>query len=152
MTKRLEEELGLPPIEEVRIPDEIEETLPTVEESQEEIALVQGKLDMTERIDGSLPAVIGLEELDREMDEYATKAMNTFEDLCDLGKNVEDRHAAPIFDSASKMLTAALTAKQHKMDKKLKKSIDIAYQRIKTFHSKQKHISFKYKTRFSTFL
>ena len=26
----------------------------------------------------------------------------------------------PIFDSASKMLTAALTAKQHKMDKKLK--------------------------------
>jgi hypothetical protein len=38
MTKRLEEELGLPPIEDVRIPDEIEETLPTVEESQEEIA------------------------------------------------------------------------------------------------------------------
>ena len=37
-----------------------------------------------------------------------------------LGKNVEDRHAAPIFDSASKMLSAALQAKQHKMDKKLK--------------------------------
>ena len=120
MTKRLEEELGLPPIEEVRVPDEIEEKLPTIAESQEEITITQGKLDMTERIDGSLPAVLGLEELDREMDEYATKAITTFEDLCDLGKNVEDRHAAPIFDSASKMLTAALTAKQHKMDKKLK--------------------------------
>ena len=33
------------------------------------------------------------------MDAYATKAMETFEDLVDLGKNVEDRHAAPIFDS-----------------------------------------------------
>ena len=35
-----------------------------------------------------------------------------------------------------------------KIDKKLKRSIDTAYQRIKTFHSKQKHISFKYKDRF----
>ena len=81
MTKRLEEELGLPPIEEVKIPDEIEETLPTVDEAKDEIAVVQGKLEMTERIDGSLPAVEGLQELDREMDEYAQKAMNTFEDL-----------------------------------------------------------------------
>ncbi len=35
-----------------------------------------------------------------------------------------------------------------KIDQKLKKSIDIAYQRIKTFHSKQKHISFKYKDKY----
>ena len=48
---------------------------------------------MTERIDGSA-SVEGLQELDREMDEYAQKAMNTFEDLCDPGKNVEDRHAS----------------------------------------------------------
>ena len=40
--------------------------------------------------------------------------------LVDLGKNVEDRHAAPIFDSAAKMITAALQAKQAKMDKKMK--------------------------------
>ena len=37
-----------------------------------------------------------------------------------LGKNVEDRHAAPIFDSAAKMIAAALQAKQAKMDKKMK--------------------------------
>ena len=42
MTKRLEEELGLPPIEEVKIPDEIEETLPTVDEAKDEIAVVSG--------------------------------------------------------------------------------------------------------------
>jgi len=64
--------------------------------------------------------VTGMEELDREMDAYASKAMATFDDLVDLGRNVEDRHAAPIFDSASKMLAAALQAKQAKMDKKMK--------------------------------
>ena len=37
-----------------------------------------------------------------------------------MGKNVEDRHAAPIFDSAAKMIAAALQAKQAKMDKKMK--------------------------------
>ena len=64
--------------------------------------------------------VTGMEELDREMDAYASKAMATFDDLVDLGRNVEDRHAAPIFDSAAKMITAALQAKQAKMDKKMK--------------------------------
>jgi hypothetical protein len=38
----------------------------------------------------------------------------------DLGQNVEDRHAAPVFDSAAKMMANAITAKQAKMDKKLK--------------------------------
>lgn len=121
MTKKLEEELGLPPIEDIKIPleDEQEEEI-TVEEAKDEIALVQKDLDMTNRIDSSLPVVQGLEDVDREMDDYAQRAMITFDELCDLGKNVEDRHAAPIFDSASKMLSAALQAKQHKMDKKLK--------------------------------
>lgn len=120
MTRKLEEELGLPPIEDIQIPLEEEETLPTVAESQEEIQATKAKMELTDKIDSSLSVVVGLEELDREMDDYASRAMNTFEELCDLGKNVEDRHAAPVFDSASKMLTAALTAKQAKMDKKLK--------------------------------
>ena len=46
--------------------------------------------------------------------------MDTFDDLVDLGKNVEDRHAAPIFDSAAKMITVALQAKTAKLDKKMK--------------------------------
>ena len=36
-----------------------------------------------------------------------------------------------------------------KVDKKLKKSIDIAYKRIKLFHSKQKSSYFKYKDKFN---
>jgi len=54
------------------------------------------------------------------MDNYAQKAMHAFQDLMDLGQNVEDRHAAAIFDTASKMMTNAITAKTAKMDKKLK--------------------------------
>ena len=54
------------------------------------------------------------------MDDYANMSIDAFKDLMDLGQNVEDRHAATIFDSASKMMANALTAKTAKMDKKLK--------------------------------
>lgn len=121
MTKKLEEEFNLPPIEDIEIPleDESEEEL-SMEEVQHQIVQYQGDLTAAERADASLPAVKGLEDLEKDMDAYANEAMGTFHDLCDLGRNVEDRHAAPIFDSASKMLSAALQAKQAKMDKKMK--------------------------------
>ena len=121
MTKKLEEEFNLPSIEEL-MPDiePEEESEPTVEETQNEIVKYKDDLSIAERADAALPMVTGMEELDREMDAYASKAMATFDDLVDLGRNVEDRHAAPIFDSASKMLAAALQAKQAKMDKKMK--------------------------------
>ena len=120
MTKKLEEELNLPDLDEL-LPDvEQEDKEPTTEEVKNEIAEIEGEMSMVERAQAALPTVEGLEQLDREMDAYATKAMETFEDLVDLGKNVEDRHAAPIFDSAAKMIAAALQAKQAKMDKKMK--------------------------------
>lgn len=120
MTKRLEEEFNLPPIEDLLHDENEDEDELTLEEAENAIVEYQGQLSLAERTDAALPLVQGLEELDREMDEYAKNAMDTFEELCTLGKNVEDRHAAPIYDSASKMLQAALQAKQAKMDKKLK--------------------------------
>jgi len=120
MTKKLEEALDLPNLEEL-LPEELEEEqAPTTEEVKNEIATIENEMSMVDRANIALPTVEGLEQLDREMDEYASKAMETFEDLVDLGKNVEDRHAAPIFDSAAKMIAAALQAKQAKMDKKMK--------------------------------
>jgi hypothetical protein len=120
MTKKLEEEFNLPPIEDIDIPLDAEDEEITLEEAESNIVEYQVQLDLAQRTDAALPMVTGLEELDREMDEYAAKAIQTFDELVDLGKNVEDRNAAPVFDSASKMLTAALQAKQAKMDKKLK--------------------------------
>ena len=119
MTKKLEEELNLPDLDQLLPENDIQEE-PTTEELKTEIANIEDEMSMVERANIALPTVEGLEQLDREMDEYAKKAMETFEDLIDLGKNVEDRHAAPIFDSASKMISAALQAKQAKMDKKMK--------------------------------
>ena len=119
MTKKLEEELNLPDLDQL-LPENDTQEEPTTEELKTEIANIEGEMSMVERANIALPTVEGLEQLDREMDEYAKKAMETFEDLVDLGKNVEDRHAAPIFDSASKMISAALQAKQAKMDKKMK--------------------------------
>ena len=119
MTKKLEEELNLPSLDDLLPVDEVEEEI-TADELRTEIANIEGEISMVDRANIALPTVEGLEQLDREMDDYAKKAMETFEDLVDLGKNVEDRHAAPIFDSASKMLQAALQAKTAKMDKKMK--------------------------------
>lgn len=123
MTKKLEEEFNLPPIEEIKYdPDQIVhvEEEPDVEEIKTNIAIRQHDMAISEKVDAALPLVDGMDTLEREMDEYAAKAMATFEELVDLGKNVEDRHVAPIYDSASKMLTAGLQAKQAKLDKKLK--------------------------------
>ena len=119
MTKKLEEEFNLPPLDDIT-PEEVEEKDLDAEELKQEIAVVSDTMAVSDRVDMALPVVQGLDQLEREMDEYADKAMGTFEDLVDLGKNVEDRHAAPIFDSASKMISAALQAKQAKIDKKLK--------------------------------
>ena len=119
MTKKLEEELNLPDLDQL-LEEEGIAIDPTVDDIHHDIAKYQGEMSMVERASAALPTVEGLEQLDREMDAYADKAMSTFDDLVDLGKNVEDRHAAPIFDSASKMLSAALQAKTAKMDKKMK--------------------------------
>ena len=119
MTKKLEEELNLPDLDQL-LPTEEEAKELTTDEIKTEIATIESEMSMVDRANIALPTVQGLEQLDREMDEYASKAMETFEDLVDLGKNVEDRHAAPIFDSAAKMISAALQAKQAKMDKKMK--------------------------------
>ena len=92
----------------------------TAEETGFDLESMQQALDTADKIDQALPAVRDLESLDKDMDEYAQQAMDAFKDLMDLGQNVEDRHAAPVFDSASKMMTNAITAKTAKMDKKLK--------------------------------
>ena len=54
------------------------------------------------------------------MDEIAQLAQDTFKDLMDLGMNVEARFSGEIFGNAARMLDTALTAKAHKVNKKLR--------------------------------
>ena len=118
MSKKIEEVFDLPPMH-----NEVNASFPSDQEEQTtglDLEKMQQQLEVADKIDAALPQVRDLENLDIDMDAYAQKAMHAFQDLMDLGQNVEDRHAAAIFDTASKMMTNAITAKTAKMDKKLK--------------------------------
>ena len=117
MTKRLEELFNLPQ-EESADSDE-EETTTDVGE-QETIPVLSDNLDELEKISAALPAVRGLEASDSEMDDLADKAVKSFDDLMDLGMNIDSRWASDVFNTASSMLGHAITAKNAKMNKKLK--------------------------------
>ena len=74
-----------------------------------------------DKISAALPPVTGLGDLsDTEFDELAEKASNAYDDLMDLGMNVEARYSARLFEVASSMLKNAIDAKSAKVDKKLK--------------------------------
>ena len=115
MSSKIEDVFDLPPMNGEKVDEPIKQ-----EDTGLNLTQLQQQLDVADKIDAALPMVRDLEQLDADMDKYADKAMHAFQDLMDLGQNVEDRHAAAVFDTASKMMTNAITAKTAKMDKKLK--------------------------------
>ena len=85
-----------------------------------DIPLLPESLAALDKIEQALPAVKGLEASDTEMDELATKAKESFDDLMNLGMQVDSRYASEIFAVAGTMLGHAITAKTAKLNKKLK--------------------------------
>lgn len=83
-----------------------------------------------DKIEEALPAVRGLEASDKEMDDLATKATESFDNLMDLGMQVDSRYASEIFAVAGTMLGHAITAKTAKLNKKLK-MIDLQLKKAK---------------------
>ena len=73
-----------------------------------------------DKIEAALPQVRGLEASDQEMDDLAAKAQESFDNLMDLGMQVDSRYASEIFAVAGTMLGHAITAKTAKLNKKLK--------------------------------
>jgi hypothetical protein len=57
---------------------------------------------------------------DIELNDVSDKAMQAYDDLMDLGMNVEARYSGRIFEVANSMLQTGLNAKIAKLDKKLK--------------------------------
>jgi hypothetical protein len=81
------------------------------------------KRDIAEfdKIASALPQVQGLGELaDTELNDIAQRALDAYEDLMDLGMNVEARYSGRVFEVAGNMLKTSLDAKVAKIDKKLK--------------------------------
>jgi hypothetical protein len=126
MTKKLEELFNL------------EESTPAKEE-----AVLEVKVDHTEvrslddsykavaEITRGLPQIKELEELDdSELDNLARKAEEAYDDLMDLGMNVEVRYSGRIFEVAGGMLKNAIDAKSAKIDKKLK-AVDLQLKKYK---------------------
>jgi len=114
MTKRLEEILNLP------------ESKKLVKAEEQRVALVNPEpflrsIEEFDKISASLPAVKGLgDAADAEFDALAQRATDAYDDLMDLGMNVEARYSGRIFEVAGGMLKNAIDAKAAKIDKKLK--------------------------------
>ena len=114
MTRKLEEEFNLPHMDEMdndNIPATTEDSLP--------LQSVEEALSISEKINGALQQVRGMEAHDSEMDTIAKQAIESYEQLMSLGMNVSDMAAGKIFAEASNMLKIALEAQDTKTKAKL---------------------------------
>ncbi len=127
--KNLEETLNLPKLKDAinELNHEIEDINKDEnddesknEDKKLEATQVQKVLSLTEKIDLALPVVRGSDYDDADMDSYAKQAEEAFEELMELGINVEPRHAGEIFSAATRMLKNSIEAKSRKINKKLK--------------------------------
>ena len=120
MTKKLEDLLGLPDSKEMIKNAEKQEKEQKKYEIEEQDKTMRDIAEF-DKITAALPQVKGLGELaDKELNEIADKAMQAYDDLMDLGMNVESRYSGRVFEVAGSMLKTSLDAKVAKLDKKLK--------------------------------
>ena len=113
MTQKLEELFNLPPAD-LTTPEEAKSSI------EENRAIIQ-EVDLAiDKIDAALPYVNDLDTSDKELDDLSDLAKEKFQDLIDLGMNVEARFSGHILATAGTLLGHAITAKQAKLDKKLR--------------------------------
>jgi hypothetical protein len=113
MTQKLSELFNLPPTED-QTPEQAGQTI------EENRAIIQEVDSAIDKIDAALPFVADLDVSDKELDDLSDLAKEKFQDLIDLGMNVEARFSGHILATAGTLLGHAITAKQAKLDKKLR--------------------------------
>jgi hypothetical protein len=115
MTKKLEEILNLPESKKIVKQEEKRQV------KEEKATPFLRSMDEYDKISAALPMVKGLGDIaDTELDDLAKKATDAYDDIMDLGMNVEARYSARMFEVAASMLGHAIQAKSAKLDKKLK--------------------------------
>lgn len=129
MTKKLEELFNLEekakPIPNAELPEDA----PVKDYTQ--VKSLDESYAEVEKITSTLPQIQELEDMDEaSLDNLARKAEQAYDDLMDLGMNVEVRYASRIFEVASSMMGNAITAKSNKIEKKLK-SVDLQLKKYK---------------------
>jgi hypothetical protein len=131
MTRKLEELFDLPSSDDdLATEPAAEPPLPTTRET------LQALDEAIDKVDAALPAVRGLDATDKDMDELADLAKDSYNNLMDLGMQVDSRFASEIFSVASNMLGHAITAKTAKLDKKLK-MIDLQMKKLRLDQQQQ---------------
>ncbi len=133
MTKKLSELFDLPDIPSTDSA-ESSDALKTIDENRDIIARVDDAID---KIDIALPTVRDLEASDAEMDELAKLATDKFQDLMDLGMNMDPRFGGAVFQTAGTLLGHAIAAKTAKMDKKLR-MVQLQLQKARLDHQTSK--------------
>ena len=113
MTKKLEEILNIASKTDTVIKPKDIPRVPIIK--------LQDQLEQFDKISEALPRVKGLGDIsDKELDDLASKAEQAYDDLMDLGMNVEARYGSKMFEVAASMMGQAIAAKSAKIDKKLK--------------------------------
>jgi len=121
MTKKLEELLNLPDSKEIMDQEKKKDKQQRQESAMIEQEETFNAMQEFDKIASALPAVKGLgQKADEELEDIAKRALEAYEDLMDLGMNVESRYSGRVFEVAGSMLKTGLDAKVAKMDKKLK--------------------------------
>jgi hypothetical protein len=131
MTKKLEELFNLDEKqpEGEQTPVIIEDAKPDAQ--HEEIRSLNDSAKAIQRITKDLPQITELDSIEeKDLDHLASKAEQAYDDLMDLGMNVEVRYSGRIFEVASSMLKNAIDAKTAKVDKKLK-AVDLQLKKYK---------------------
>jgi hypothetical protein len=124
MTKRLEELFNLETANATKIEEE-------EKPSHEEIDSAEKSYQAVAQITKGLPQITELDNLgENELDSLASKAEQAYDDLMDLGMNVEVRYSGRIFEVAGTMMKNAIDAKNAKIEKKLK-AIDLQLKKYK---------------------
>jgi len=130
MTKKLEELFNLEDKDSTEKQPEESTTTP-VEITPQQVKSIEDSYREVNRITGNLPKIQELDELEeKDLDLLADKAEKAYDDLMDLGMNVEVRYSGRIFEVASSMLKNAIDAKTAKVDKKLK-AVDLQLKKLK---------------------
>lgn len=99
MTKIIDETFNLPSMDDVE--DDQTENLPEVRKQ-------------------TAPTVNKNDRHDQETDEIREKAMTAFDDIMEVGRNVNPERSARLFEVAGQFLKTGLDASNSKMDKELK--------------------------------
>ena len=144
MTKKLEEFFNVD-ANDIHTPQESYATKENenvdVNEAKNEVATnlqtIRTVNNAIDKIDVALPTIRDLEASDDEMDALANLAEEKFQDLMDLGMNVEPRFSGIILQTASQLLGHSITAKTAKMDKKLK-MVQLQLQKARLDHQIRK--------------